>query len=164
MNRLELIERAVAVVGHGCHYKLGEGGRLWHRATPWNPQMLCDCTGYLSWCYGVDRHTDDPWYRNQNGGWIESTAIVRDCETPFGAFTGVPWQQALPGDTVVYGDRDGHQGHVGLVVKVDEMGPAEVVHCSTGNDRRTGDAIAVTGADLWQTRGGIVARSKWVEA
>src|SRR5258706_72356 len=163
MTRLELIQRAESVVAKGCHYKLGAGGRLWHHATPWDPDHLCDCSGFIAWCYGVDRHTDDPWYRDFNNGWLETSAIVRDCGTPFGIFTEVAWAQTLPGDSLVYGDRDGHKGHIGLVVEVSEAGPTGVIHCSMGNERRTGDAIGRTNADLWIAQGGIVARSKWVE-
>ena len=163
MTRQELVGRAASVIGQGCHYQLGAGGRLWHKSTPWNLSHVCDCTGFIAWVFGIDRLTDDPWYKQQNGGWLETSAIVRDCRTPFGIFTEVRWSEALPADVLVYGDQDGHQGHIGMVSEVGTAGPLSVIHCSAGNDRHHGDAIAQTGPELWIGQGGIVARSKWID-
>ena len=160
MTADDLIVRARSVIGQGCVYKLGMGGRLWHRKTPWHPGTLeCDCSGFIAWVGGVDRHTDNPWYVKQNGGWLETSAIVRDAkEQGLGMFDQVPWEQARPGMLVVYGDHDGKQGHVGLVSGVNDDGPLHVVHCSAGNTRAFKDAIQETSAGLWQLHGGIVAR------
>lgn len=169
MTNAELIARARSVIGKGCRYGLGMGGFDPSRAAPWDDAMLCDCSGFCAWVLGVARHTDNPWYRSQNGGWLETSAILRDCGTPFGFFTEVPAEMARPGDLLVYGDRrneDGttRQGHVGLISEVGSTGPARAVHCSRGNERRAGDAIQETPSGLWLAAGGIVARCAFVEA
>lgn len=163
MTNDELIARARSVVGKGCRYGLGHGGYHPEFDHPWDNEMLCDCSGFVAWVLQVNRHLDHPWYKQQNGGWLETTAIVRDCATPFGFFTQVPAADARPGDLIVYGDHanaDGtkRQGHVGLIATVGAQGPATAVHCSRGNERRFADAIAETGAGLWLVAGGIVAR------
>ena len=171
MTNDELVARARSVIGKGCLYGLGRGGRDPESEHPWEMvknaegvwQPRCDCTGLLAWHLGMDRHLDHPWYRSINGGWLESSAIVRDCGTPFGFFTEVPPGLARVGDVLVYGDRknsDGtrRQGHVGIISEVGETGPAKAIHCSKGNERKAGDAIQETAAGLWIVAGGIVAR------
>jgi hypothetical protein len=142
---------------------LGHGGYNAHFDHPWDNEMLLDCSGFIAWVLGVSRHLDHPWYKAQNGGWLETTAIVRDCGTPFGFFTEVPRETARGGDLIVYGDHLNHdgtkrQGHVGLISEVGESGPTQAVHCSRGNERKTGDAIQETPTGLWMVAGGIVAR------
>lgn len=158
MNVEQAIARAQSVVGQPCKYKLGEGGRLWHKDTPWNPHaMACDCSGFVAWCLGMDRHTADPAYKKWNGGWIETTAIARDAhlEPGVGLFDELPQPQV--GALYVYPDRrvEGkvRQGHVGIIVGLD---PVRVVHCSAGNYRRVGYAIAETDDGLWQRRSDAV--------
>jgi hypothetical protein len=165
----ELIARARSVVAKGCFYGLGSGGMRPNDPHPWDSAHKCDCSGFAAWALGVSRQTDDPWYRAQNGGWLETSAIVRDCETPYGHFAIVPKKQARPGDLLVYGDRTDaqgvtRQGHVGICAEVNEEGPTKVIHCSRGNERKTGDAIQETGVTWWALADGIVARCAWVEA
>lgn len=164
----ELVTRARSVIGRGCHYSLGCGGFDPSRTYPWDDSMFCDCSGFVAWALGVSRHTKDPWYKEHNGGWIETSAIVRDCETPYGIFAPVLPAKARPGDILVYGDRKDsggrmRQGHVGICVDVDAKGPILVVHCSKSNDRRTGDAIRETDPGWWTLASGTVARCAWVE-
>jgi hypothetical protein len=63
---------------------------------------------------------------------------------------------------VVYGDTRGadgfeRQGHVGVIVAVENGVPLRVVHCSHGNDNLYGHAICETGPEKFRARG-IVAR------
>ena len=167
----QVLARARGVIAKGCHYGLGHGGFDPSRAHPWDDEMLCDCSGFVAWALGFKRHTDHPWYKAQNGGWLETSAIVRDALTPsYGMFEKVEDREARPGDLLVYGDRtneDGtsRQGHVGIISKVAENGePAEAVHCSRGNERRYADAIQETPATFWLVAGGIVARCALVDA
>lgn len=158
MTREEVVERAHSAIGHETHYMLGKGGRLWHKETPWEPGVRgCDCSGFIAWCYDVDRYKPDPWYSKYNGFWLETSAVVRDARSPFGLFTEVPWQEVLPADVLVWGDHvdaDGkkHEGHIGLVATVNEKGVQTVIHCSAGNARHFNDAIAETDAGLWLRR------------
>lgn len=165
MKRDDVVQRALDSAGRGCKYKLGAGGRLWHKSTPWNPiTRECDCSGFAAYSLGVDRHTNHPWYVSFNGGWLETTAIVRDARTAaFGMFTELPWVDAVPSDFLVWGDAGGKQGHVGVIVSVNPKGPMLVAHCSTGNWRRTGDAIRVTDAAIFAANAAVVARCALVE-
>jgi len=154
-----VVINAREAVGFDTRYALGAGGRLWHKATPWNPLThKCDCTGFLAWCLEMDRKTNHPLYAKWNGGWLESSAIARDAMLPgAGMFDRMLWTSAAPGDVLVWGDRDGHQGHVGIVSEAND-GPQAVVHCSMGNYRATGDAIQETDVSIFLRNGAIVAR------
>jgi hypothetical protein len=165
MKANEVVSRAQASVAQGCKYVLGKGGFSPASKFPWSSRGECDCSGFVAWCLGISRQTDNPWYAKQNGGWVETSAMVRDAASPYGFFDQVPWVQATPGMLVVYGDskKNGKtvQGHVGVVSSVDAAGPTHVIHCSSGNYKRTGDAIRETGPDLWKSKG-IVVRCAFV--
>lgn len=153
-----MLARARSAIGHGTLYKLGKGGFNPASPHPWNALGECDCSGYAAWCLGVSRHTEHPFYAHQNGGWLETSAIVADAHSSFGMFEAIRWEQAQPGDLLVYGDSGGHQGHVGVVSEVNDSGPTAACHCSSGNARVRHDAIQETGVAVWSLNGGIVAR------
>ena len=157
MTGMEAVARARKALGGGCIYKLGKGGFTPTNPAPWSKQMECDCSGFVSWCLGVSRKTDNPWYVAYNGGWFETSAIVRDATSPFGVFTEVARYDALPGDVLVWGDAGGKQGHVGLVT-----GPTTVIHCSRGNFTMTADAIRETDQHIFDANKAIAARCAWV--
>jgi cell wall-associated NlpC family hydrolase len=124
MTAQEILERAARSIGHGTIYKLGQGGFSPASPHPWNSRGECDCSGFVAWCLGVSRHTDHPWYSQQNGGWLETTAIARDARLAgAGMFDLVPWEQARPADLLVYGDWGGHQGHVARYIELLEVAP-----------------------------------------
>lgn len=150
MKALTAVARAKSALGQKCIYKLGKGGFNPNSPHPWNSAGELDCSGFVSWCLGVSRHTDNPWYEGQNGGWIETSAILRDALSPYGMFEKT--ENPRHGDVIVYGDSGGKQGHVGLV-----MTDGNIIHCSSGNYRSTGDAIGIAKPELWLKRGGIYA-------
>lgn len=158
MTGLEVVDRARSAIGKGCIYRLGKGGYTPTNLVPWSKQFECDCSGFVSWCLGVSRKTDNPWYVRFNGGWLETSAIVRDATSPFGVFTEVARYDALPGDLLVWGDAGGAQGHVGIV-----SGPTTIIHCSKGNWTRTQDAIRETDMTIFDSHKAIAARCAWVE-
>jgi cell wall-associated NlpC family hydrolase len=161
VTREEAVARALSVVNQPCRYKLGAGGRDPSKPYPWNEQRECDCTGYLAWVLGLDRYMEEnPWYVRQNGGWLESTAIVRDCAAPYGIFARGERRTARPGDVLAWGDHGGRQGHVGIIVGRSADGYAlRVAHCSSGNqilsENRT--AIRVGDDSMWWVRPSVVA-------
>lgn len=169
MKADEAIARARSVVGKGCQYGLGHGGFDPKRSAPWDDEGLCDCSGFVAWCLGVSRWLkDDPFYKKLNGGWLETSAIYRDSETPYGHFALVQPEHARIGDLLVYGDRKDsggkmRQGHVGICSDIGSKGPLLVIHCSRGNQRKLGDAIQETDVGWWTMTSGIVARCAWVE-
>ena len=159
MTGLDVVARARSAVAGGCIYKLGKGGFRPTNLAPWDKQMQCDCSGFVSWALGVSRKTDNPWYVAYNGGWFETSAIVRDALSTYGVFTEVARYDALPGDVLVWGDSGGAQGHVGIV-----SGPTTIIHCSKGNYTTTGDAIRETATTIFDSHKAIAARCAWVDA
>lgn len=163
MTPAAAIARARSAIGHRTAYRLGKGGMNPSSPVPWDASGGCDCSGFIAWVLGISRLSDTPWYKKFNGGWIETTAIVRDARTPFGFFDEVPWEEARPGMIVVYGDDNGHQGHVGMVTRFKRGGgPHRVIHCSSGNYKRTGDAIQETEPTAFTRGHAIIARSAFI--
>lgn len=171
MTLQDVVDRARSAIGRGIRYKLGTGGFHPDDDTP-SRSGVCDCSGFVAWCLRMSRRIapDSPWYeyyREYNGGWVETSALVRDAEAPFGFVDRVAWEDAEPGMLLVYGDSKGrsgetHQGHVGIVSAINGRGPEMAIHCSRGNDTSFGDAIHETGIKLWVSRG-IVCRVAGVE-
>lgn len=166
VSRGDILLRAQMAVGTGT-YGLGKGGRKPLHSWPWNPddpKHLVDCSGFVAWCLGQDRYFD--FDGDGQREWIETTAVYDDA-------TGAQFQfervdEAEEGDVIVYPDRkiEGkrHEGHIGIVSRIDEDGtPALVIHCSTGNQRKTGHAIAETNPRVFQLQGAICARFKGIQ-
>jgi cell wall-associated NlpC family hydrolase len=163
----EVVARARSQIGLRTIYALGAGGRR-----PADARCTqggkCDCSGFAAWCIGVDRFTQDPWYRTVNGGWLETSAIFRDLATPLGIVDAWEWAKAQPGMLLVWGDRkDGagkvHQGHIGVVSRVDGGGPTHVIHCSQGNFYGVGDAIQETSVLLFIQHEARLAKVGWID-
>lgn len=161
------VARARSAAGHGCKYWLGTGGMHPSDLYPWNKDMCCDCSGFVSWTLGLSRLVgpSSPLAGVFPGSWLETSAIYADATAPSpGAFLSIPWEQARPSDLLVYGDRkdaDGsrHQGHVAMVSSIGPDGPEAIVHCSLGNWNQHGDAIRETAVEpFWRLRNAVVAR------
>jgi len=121
------LERARRALGsaRGLRYKLGKGGFHPEDPTP-SRDGFCDCSGFAAWCLGLSRDQ-----RGRFGLWISSEGIWSDGTGPRRLFTAVV--QPFPGCLVVYPDRDGRQGHVGVVVRAI---PLEGIDCSTAGLRQ----------------------------
>ena len=155
LDGAEVVRRAMSAVGRGV-YRLGKGGRRPADPTPFDRDGCCDCSGFASWCLGLDRYQPTAI----DGGWISTDSIVRDAQGPHRMFREVPIGDAKPGDLVVYpgrfvaGKRVGI-GHVGVIV---EPGPTilacKVAHCAAS---RSVGAVRVSDGRPWSRRG-IVAR------
>lgn len=161
----EVLHRARSFVGKGCRYRLGAGGRSRFLPDPWDELQQCDCSGFVAGVLEVDRYLPNtPWYDDQLGQWLETTAIVRDAHSPFGFWDPVSRLLVQPGHVIVYGDRDGRQGHIGFVSRVTpEHEVAAVIHCSAGNDRNTGDAIRETDPSVFLRNGAMFVRCAFVD-
>lgn len=162
----QVLERARSACGKQITYRLGHGGDDPKAALPCDSGNECDCSGFALWALGVSRtvRLSHPWrdlfppIKGQPYG-IDTTRIVEDATGPEKAFRKVDIPE--PGDFIVYGDGGGHEGHIGIVSAVHEGHPTNVVHCSAGNMRSLGDAIAeTTTLPFWFTRGAIYARPK----
>lgn len=130
-----VLSRAQAAVGQGIRYKLGKGGMKPGSPTPASGGQ-CDCSGFVAWCLGMSRQTNELFYKNFNGGWIETSAVWADIGSSVGIFDAT---SKKPGAVVVYPDGNGHEGHIGIL-----MDATHVVHCSKGNDTQFGNAIQIT--------------------
>lgn len=160
----DTIARVRNASGKGVAYKDGKGGLHPEYPLPCDEHNLCDCSGAALWALGVSRwiRAGHPWAEhfppiNGEFQWLDTTRIVQDAKATQKAFRIVA--EPEPGDLIVYGDRAGHEGHVGVISEVRDGQPVKVVHCSAGNYRATGDAIRETDvASFWHDRGAIYAR------
>lgn len=156
MTRAEIVARARSAIGRPTRYVLGRGGRHPEAAHPADDQGRLDCSGYVAWVLGRDRHAPG----QISGDWISTSSIYRDALGPRRLFAPSPTPE--PGDLIVYPDyRQGErrrQGHVGVLVEAPPVCDAgwhqlaRVIHCSSSASRR-GDAIAETDASPWASRG-----------
>lgn len=162
MNHIDPLSRARSQIGR-LRYVLGAGGRDPSAPDPGDRTAGCDCSGFVSWCLGLDRKQPSfgAW------GWISTDSLVAMARTP-----GNDWFEEIPrpepGCLVVYPGayvkgRRTRIGHVGLVSSVPaEWGPSyaglRVIHCSAGNQRRLGHAVAETDGRPWAGKGAMFLR------
>ncbi len=156
----EVILRALGACGMG-DYSLGAGD--YYPEDPDDPfadGYLCDCSGFAAFAYRYRRK--QPGYAD-GWGWVNTDSMICD------ALTRQEWWRVTrvpqPGDLVVYGARYKRRlltkkmyrsriGHVGVLVDVPTDKPwnwknIKAAHCSAGNERRFGHAIAVTDIRAW---------------
>jgi hypothetical protein len=156
----ELLERARSAIGKNIIYEFGAGGMFPENPTPANFRNRCDCSGYVCWCLGTSRKTNDAFYLEYNGGWINTDAMVYDANESAGFFEKIETPRV--GALVVYPSNKPSLkcGHVGIITEMSsEEGLTaikKVIHCSSGNSRR-GDAIAETPPDVFNKKSTIYA-------
>lgn len=147
MKASDVVARARSAVGLGIKYRLGSGGMKPSEDYPSNISNECDCSGFVCWTLGISRY--QPAYPF-NGGWVNTDSMVADAYSAVGFFAMI---LPRPGAVIVYGRKGKTVGHCGIISGVDSQGRVtKVIHCSAGNYRRTGDAIAETDAALWMLR------------
>lgn len=136
----QIIARAKSAIGKGIRYKLGGGGMKPEAPLPDAGTGICDCSGFVCWVLGLSRLSDQAFYRRY-GGWINTDSIEDDILSSAGIFK----QLSMPevGCIVVYGAGN-KIGHVGIVSETKNGQMTKVIHCSSGNDRTTGDSIQET--------------------
>ncbi|MCX7799509.1 MAG: CHAP domain-containing protein [Fimbriimonadales bacterium] len=146
------LERAIrALEGcRGLRYRLGSGG--FHPEDPWpSRDGFCDCSGFAAWCLGLSRDQ-----RRRFGLWISSEGIWRDGLGERRLFAAVA--QPFPGCLVAFPDRDGRQGHVGVVTRPI---PLEGIDCSTsGLRRRPFGFFLARGSRFFAVRRGSVGEGR----
>lgn len=148
----EALARAQSQTRFG-KYVLGAGGFHPETSNPSSPhwqtgKVGCDCSGFVLWCWGVSRVQRAPDGTDHiNTDWL--VADARGAQKRV-MLVDLP----SPGDAVVFGahvGKDGQRkiGHTGIIVAASGgMGSIfermRVIHCSAGNFRRFGYAIAET--------------------
>jgi len=157
MKRQEILDRAHYAAAHSkATYELGKGGYSPTNELPEGSTKTCDCSGFVSWVIGESRKTGNAFLKSLNGGWIETTAVVKDAKSEEGMFTKIDAPE--PGCLFVWGDNSGKQGHIGVVTEVAFGTATKVIHCSSGNSRKYGKAIKETAADIFYHNGGIFVK------
>lgn len=153
----QVVERIHWACAQPVTYGLGHGGRDPKASTPADAEGKCDCSGAVCYAYGMDRLTDDPFYEQQTGGWINTAAMKRDARDPRGLFDLVTGP-ARPGDAFVFGPGNGRAyGHTGIITAVDAQGrPTKVAHCSGAHSSPR--AIRETGPEVFLRNGAIIVR------
>lgn len=152
------VRRALSVVGQG-RYRLGRGGRKPLASTPFDAEGLADCSGYASWCLGLDRYQPG----RIGGDWISTDSIVRDATGPQAMFRPVSITDWRPGDLLVYpGRRVGGVrvaiGHVGVItVPGATILECRVAHCAASRSP-SGGAVRVSDGRPWVRSGIVVCR------
>lgn len=159
MTAADVLTRARAACDVPVRYRLGQPGRVIPKgATEAVLPAECDCSGFVCYCLNMERFQ---WIVDAHGFrhiiWLDTTVIAADAK-----FHERWFEQCAPapGCLIVYPDRGGKQGHVGIVSEVKAGKVTKVIHCSRGNER-TGNAIQETGPEVF-VKGGAV--TVWCKA
>ena len=157
MNASTVITRALSGLGKHTAYK-SPGKMPSFESLVWPSKAQNDCSGFVDWClrFSPTRKVNHPLYKKVNGGWFETTAIHADGMANVGYFYQL--ERAKPGALLVYpdyldDDKKPHDGHIGIVVEANApgiKGVTQIIHCSLGASKTKGDAIQVTGSEIWQ--------------
>lgn len=153
MKRAEVLARARSNIPKKIKYRLG-GGKL--RAigdSCADEQNSCDCSAFVCWSLGIDKHTNHPLYIKFNEGWCNTDAIVNDIKNSTGFFKQISVPEV--GCVIVYPQNSGgHKiGHIGIVTEVINGKVTKVIHCSSGNYKKTGNAVMETAPDVFMIPG-----------
>jgi len=140
-SREQTLARAQSALGLKTIYKLGKGG--FDPAKAMSPS--CDCSGFVAWAIGIPRELPP-----KSDKWLDTDAYYAGGKpVRAGLFSEVAIIDAEPGDLLVYPDKGGSQGHIGIVTQVDLSAPTYVIHCSSGNYKNYKDAIRTTGPGVF---------------
>lgn len=166
-----VLESRVARAKHAatkkCTYKLGRGGfNPSHPLDPAWDKGRSDCSGFVSYVLMTRRNP-----KPGRNFWLETTAIYHDAIKPQrdGTRGGNVFRQIsypVPGCLVVYPDRNGSEGHIGVVVEVlkEPIEGTQVVvyqyhtiECASGLLGRIGKAIRLRkhAQELFSRKGAI---------
>lgn len=145
LSRDEVVARAVSRVGDIGRYKLGAGGSNPESKTPYVLGQ-CDCSGFVSWCLGLDRWQENAF--GKYGEYLSTTSMVQDGHglSVFFGWTTEP----TPGDVIVYPSiyKNGKRisiGHCGIFVGHPTNSARTVIDCNASAVRRSGgSAIGYT--------------------
>jgi hypothetical protein len=160
----QAIARARSQLGARTVYRMA-GGQINPKGTDCRDELRsCDCSAALCWIYRINKYQGNEfWWLNElNGGWLNTDGIFVDArgqehsgpEIMTGNFYEI--MSPRPGCGVVFPAswvskiKGPRVGHCGIVTEVDDDGSYQVIHCSSGNYKRTGDAIQETSGALFE--------------
>lgn len=126
--------RAYKAIGHDVIYKYGAQLNSNNSELPINNYKECDCSGFISWVFKIKRITTEYVY---NAAINNSNSFVKI-------------NYPIVGCIVVYkANSERKFGHMGIVTEVSNGQITKVIHCSSSNYKRTGDAIQETGPEVF---------------
>lgn len=153
------VKKARGWIGKKTVYKLSAS----------TPGKICDCSGMTAAAYGYKRD-DKSVLGPTDGSYHYTNSIVADALDNQDFY--IPLAQPEIGCFVVYPGiaKNGKRiriGHIGIVTEVPDkwtgdFATLKVVHCSSGNYKKTGDAIQETSGALWagkQTNKGVTKKA-----
>ena len=145
-NIAQSLARARTGLEEKTTYVLGQGG--------FDPTKMltkkCDCSGFVAWAIGIPREFppgSDRWL-DTDAYWNGGGAAAKAAGFPL--LQNVAAADAEPGDLIVYPDKGGMQGHIGMISGMDNDGELKVIHCSKGNFKKFNDATRETDAGVWK--------------
>lgn len=154
----EVVRRAESCEGTGV-YGLGKGGKDPAAPSPLDAHGLCDCSGFLAWCWSEPRHDPDDGEDEIGGDWIYTDALEADARGKQRFARRILSPAVKPGDGLVYG-AGAKVGHCAIVVAVKPVvrsfADVTVVHCHGPSGK--GPAITRSSGALWDRKGGIAIR------
>ena len=151
----QVVARALAVAqGHDITYAMGTSGPRWLAST-FDPEGDgADCSDFVSYCIGRRKAGGLDWTNDRGQRlWLHTGSIVTDARGDNKLFCDI-------GDPVApciasYPDRNGKQGHTGVIVSV-HGGALRGVDCSYTQHKRTGDAVKVRDLSWFKRKAGVV--------
>ena len=165
MDLKELMARARSQIGLPITYRLGGGVFTADKHTCADAKGSSDCSSYACWALGIDKLGDYPWLAKPGtksgvrDDWYGTDDIWHDAvNLSMGLFEEVhPPEVATIGCVIVYPGRwtlgkARPPGHVGIVSATDGFGATKVIHCSSGNFKVLGHAVAETGPEVFLAR------------
>ncbi len=142
------VKRARTALKCEVRYGLGKGGMNPRASCPGDDAGKCDCSGFVAWAIWLSRKP-----KVSRKWWIETTRIARDAKGRKSVFTQI--REPRAGCLIVYGDKGGRQGHIGIVTEVDGSGRVTGIDCSYGMSRKTGRALHERDLSWMRRRGAI---------
>jgi len=151
----QLLAHARSACGLKIRYRLGGGNTNPQAPSPAGEDGSCDCSAFVCWALRIRKYQPDfSWLRNLNGGWMNTDGMWVDARNePTGFFQKI--QKPELGVIVVYPAQwvsklQGPKvGHVGIVSEVVDGTATRAIHCSAGNFKVGGDAIAENSASIF---------------
>ncbi len=141
-------------------YKLGAGGWAWMPdATAVGAE--CDCSGFVAHVFGLPRNQADEAVDGPR--WISTTHLVADGSGARRLVSALALSAVRPGDLVCYGDANGKQGHVGIVVKRGRGGRILTVDCSGSGGKSQSAVRRRDRTRLWHDKKATGLRPVWLE-
>lgn len=161
MTTAEFLARARSQLKFELSYRLGAGKIVPSGEHCGDETMGCDCSAFVCWCARMRKYQGEElwWLSKHNGGWLNTDGIwidaVKHTSGNFEPASRKPGAVVVyPGASIEEAFGSSRWGHVGIVTAIDED-KLTVIHCSSGNYKKTGRAVMETDGELFTRRKAI---------